>query len=323
MSPPSDPLFPAPPRQVARRAAGLLVLTLVLVAGAAMYLLYARGVFEPTQRLVLVAEDAEGVVVGMDLTFSGFPIGRVRRLELGPDGKARILVDVPLKDAHWLRTSSVFTLVRGLVGGTNIRAYSGVLADPPLPDGAVREVLRGDATADIPRLVGAARELLETLNRLASAEGPLGASLAQLQRMAERINGPGGAVGVLLGGDEPARRFRETLARTDGLIARIDGLTARADAQLFGSQGAVPQAQASLVQLRGLLVDARGSLARLDAVLGEAQAVGANARVATQDLGALRSEVEASLRRVDSLLNEVQRRWPFAPKAGEPELRLP
>ena len=311
------------PRRLARRAAGLLVLTAVLILGSALYLLYARGVFETTQRLALVADDAEGVVVGMDLSFAGFPIGRVRRLELGADGKARILIDVPHKDAHWLRTSSVFTLVRGLVGGTQIRAYSGVLSDPPLPDGAVREVLRGDATADIPRLVGAARELLEGLNHLAGPQGALGQTLAQLQTLSQRLNGPGGAVGVLLGGDEQARRFRATLARTDGLIARIDGLTAHADAQLFGSQGATAQAQAALVELRGLLVDARASLGRVDAVLIEAQAVGKNARVATEDLGALRVEVEANLRKVERLLGEVQRKWPFAPRAGEAEIRLP
>ena len=83
----------------------------------------------------------------MDMTFSGFPIGRVRRIELADEGNARIIVDVPRKDAHWLRQSSVFTLVRGIVGGTNIRAYTGMLQDDLLPDGAVRPVLRGDALA--------------------------------------------------------------------------------------------------------------------------------------------------------------------------------
>jgi phospholipid/cholesterol/gamma-HCH transport system substrate-binding protein len=52
------------------------------------------------------------VVVGMNMTFAGFAIGRVSRIELGDDGNARILVDVPTKDARWLRTSSVFTMER-------------------------------------------------------------------------------------------------------------------------------------------------------------------------------------------------------------------
>lgn len=301
----------------------MLVFTLVLIAGAALYLLYARGVFESTQRLVLVADDSEGVVVGMDLTFSGFPIGRVQRVELAPDGRARILIDVPIQDAHWLRQSSVFTLVRGLVGNTNIRAYSGILSDPPLPDGAVREVLRGDASADIPRLMGSARELLEGLNRLVAPEGALGASLTQLQRTTERLNGQGGALGVLLGGDEPARRVKATLARTDALMARIDALVGHADAQVFGNQGLMPQVQDSVLQVRGLLTEARTSLGKLDAVLLEAQAVGANARVATQDLGPLRAEVEANLRKVQGLLTEVNRKWPFARDPREAEIKLP
>lgn len=61
------------------KAAALLVLTLLLILSAAGYLLYARGVFETTQRLVLTADDSEGVVVGMDMTFPGFPIGRVNK----------------------------------------------------------------------------------------------------------------------------------------------------------------------------------------------------------------------------------------------------
>src|SRR6476661_8753304 len=132
---------PVPVRHLQLKAALLLVFTLLLVAGSVLYLLHARGVFQPTQTLVLVADDAEGVVVGMDMTFSGFPIGRVRKVELAEAGNVHIVVDVPSKDAHWLRTTSVFTLVRGLVGGTNIRAFSGILTDPPLPDGAQRPVL--------------------------------------------------------------------------------------------------------------------------------------------------------------------------------------
>ena len=74
-----------------RKAAALLLLTLALIVGAALYLLYARGAFEPTQSLVLTSDDSEGVTVGMDMTFSGFPIGRVSKLELAPDGNVRQL----------------------------------------------------------------------------------------------------------------------------------------------------------------------------------------------------------------------------------------
>jgi phospholipid/cholesterol/gamma-HCH transport system substrate-binding protein len=305
------------------KAALLLVLFIALVAGTALYLLYARGAFERTQRLVLVADDAEGVRVGMDLTFSGFPIGRVRRIELAPDGDARILVDVPRDDAKWLRQSSVFTLVRNIVGGATLRAYSGVLTDPPLPDGAERPVLIGDTNAELPRLVGAARELVQNLSALTASDAALATSLANVQQLTERLNGPGGAMGVLTGDAAQAKRLgaalATTLARTNALLARIDGMAARADTQLLGAGGVVPEARATVVQLNAMLADARGTLKQVDAVLAEAQAIAKNTRAATNDLDALRGEVDATVRKVERLVDEVNRKWPFARDA---ELKL-
>jgi phospholipid/cholesterol/gamma-HCH transport system substrate-binding protein len=294
------------------KAALLVALFLLLVAGTVVYLLYARGTFEATQRLVLVAEDSEGVRVGMDLTFSGFPIGRVRNIELAPDGNARILVDVPRKDAHWLRASSVFTLVRSLVGGASLRAYSGVLTDPPLPDGAERKVLIGDAAAELPRVVSAARELLQNLTQLSAPESALAGSLANVQALTERLKGPRGAAGVVLGNDADAQKLSEALARATQLLAQLNAIAGKADTQLLGPQGVVPEARAAIVQLNGLLTDARGTLKKADAVLAEAQAVAGNAQQATADLGALRGEVDATVRKIELLVDDLNRRWPFA-----------
>jgi phospholipid/cholesterol/gamma-HCH transport system substrate-binding protein len=302
------------------RAVLLLSFMLALIVAAALYVMYARGLFESTQKLVLVSEDSEGVVVGMNMTFSGFPIGRVRRIELAEDGKARIIVDVASKDAHWLRQSSVFTMVRGLVGGTNIRAYTGVLTDKPLEDGAVRTVLQGDASAEVPKLIATAKDLLESLNSLVSSRGALGASFGNLQTLTAKINGPGGALTVLLGGEAEARKLITTLDRTNALLARVDGLAAKADTQVFGDKGVLPETRATVVQLNALLGDARISLKKVDAVLVEAQAVGANVKDGTSDLNLLRGEVESSLRKVDGLVNEINRKWPFARDA---EVKLP
>ena len=302
------------------KATLLLITLLVLVGGAALYLSYARGAFESTQQLVLIAEDSEGVGVGMDLTFAGFPIGRVRRIELGADGNARIVVDVPVKDAHWLRQSSVFAIQRGVVGNTNIRAYTGILTDPLLPDGAERTVLRGDATAEIPRLMAEARQVLQNLSAMTASESALNASLANVQGFTDKLKGPGGAMGALVGSDADAKKLITALDRTNTLLARLDGLAAKADTQVFGNDGLVRDARTTVTQLNAMLVDARASLQQVDAVLKEAKAVGANVNAATTDLGALRADVETSLRNVDGLINELNRKWPFK---RDTELKLP
>jgi phospholipid/cholesterol/gamma-HCH transport system substrate-binding protein len=333
MADPTESL-PPPVSNLEVKARLLVLVMVVLVAGAVAYLMYARGAFERTQELVLIADDSEGVVVGMDMTFSGFPIGRVGRIELSSDGNARIIVNVPRRDAHWLRTSSVFTMENGLVGGPRFRAFSGVMTDPPLPDGAERRVLRGDAAAEIPKMIASVRELVNNMSALTASDAPLGATLQSLQAATRRINGPGGALGVMLGSEAEAKKLTLALDRTNTLLARLDGLVvkadgiavktdgmvSKADAQVFGPGGVMTETRATVVQLNGLLADARTSLKKVDAVLVEAQAVGANTREATNDLGALRGEVDASLRKVEQLVNEINRKWPFK---RDTEIKLP
>ena len=308
------------PESLELRAALLVGALVLLVAASAAYLLYARGVFEPSQRLVLLSDDAEGVTVGMDLTFAGFPIGRVRGIELSDDGTTRIVIDVPRKDARWLRESSVFTLTRGLVGNTNLRAFSGVLSDPPLPAGAERRVLVGDATAEIPRLVAETRDLIRNLTQLTSSDSALATTLGHVQSATERMTGPRGALGVLFGNEADAQKLVVTLDRTNALLARLDGLAAKADQQVFGAEGLMPEARTAVVQLNAALLEARESLKKIDAILVDAQAIAGSARAASTDLAALRSEVDANLRKVSRMIDEVNRRWPFA---KSPEIKLP
>lgn len=321
------PDLPAPVKNLEVKAALLLLFMLVLVVGSALYLLYARGAFEKTQRLVLMADNSEGVAVGMDMTFAGFPIGRVRRIELAEDGQARILVEVPSQDAHWLRQSSVFTLERGLVGSTRIRAYTGMMADKPLEDGAVRTVLRGDASEEIPRLMASVRDVVQNLNAMTAEDAALRTSLANLQAVTEKLNSPQGGLRVLMGNETDAKkiitaldRSNALLAKVDGLVVKADSLAAKTDTQVFGPKGVMSDTQATVQQLNALLADARNSLKKVDAVLQESQAIGANTREATADLGVLRADVESSLRKVESLVNEINRKWPFA---RDTELKLP
>ncbi len=323
---PADPPEPLAPRRSLRslelRAALLLVFMAALLAAAALYLMWARGAFEATQPLYLTTDDSEGVVVGMDMTFSGFPIGRVRRIELATGGTVRIHVDVPVKDAHWLRNSSVFTLEKGLVGAARLRAFTGVLDDPPLPADAERMVLRGDVSAESPKMVADARDVLQSVNRLTAAESALSQTMGELRAFTGRLNSSqGGLMAAVTGNDQDARRVGELLERASQLVKTLDGVVQKADRQVLGEKGLVTDAQATVRQLNALLQDVRQSMLRVDAVLKDVQSVAGNAREATADLGDLRADVEGSLRKIDALVTEINRKWPFAPK--EKEVRLP
>ena len=309
-----DTALPDEPKHVETKAVILLVFLGLMICGFVFYVMYARGVFEPTQRLTLVADDSTGVIPGMDMTFAGFPIGRVRQVELADTGKVNILVDVQSKDAKWLRASSVFTLESSIVGETRLRAYTGVLTDAPLPAGSTRTVLRGDATAEIPRIVATARGLLENLETMTSSGSDVNTSLSNLSAVTGRMSGRYGVLGGALGGDEEAKKLMEALDRVNVILAK-------ADQRVFGQAGVMDDAQTAVRQLDVVLKDASATLKKVDAVLVEAQAVGANTREATEDLSALRGDVDASLRKVNRLVEEINRKWPFA--RTNPEIKLP
>jgi phospholipid/cholesterol/gamma-HCH transport system substrate-binding protein len=310
----------AVPKTLQFRVGLLLGLALVLGAGFVTYVLYARGIFEATQRVTLLSENAEGVGIGMDLTFSGFPIGRVQRLALDEEGRARIEIEVPLKDAHWLRAGSVFTLERGLFGGASIRAHTGNLRDAPLPDGAVRPVLRGDTSEEIPRLVASLRSILDNIESLTGPGGNLQASMASLRTIADRAAGKQGAVGALLGNDADVQRLLGALDRTNALLASVNSLVGKTEQRVFASGGVLDGTERAVAQANSLLGDVRETLKRADGILADAEQVSGNAKAATTDLAALRAEVDDSVRKISALIDEINRKWPFERKT---EIRLP
>lgn len=318
---------PAVIRHLGLKVGLLAALTAVLLVAFVVYIMYARGAFEGRQHLTLVTDSAEGVSVGMDVTFKGFRVGRVSRITLGLDAKAHIEVAIPQDAAKWLRANSVFTLERSVVGGAKLRAFTSDLAAAPLLDGAVREVIRGDATEEIPEILANAKRIIENLERMTGEASALNASLANVQTVTQRMAGKQGALEAALGSAENAQKVLTALDRTNqllaslqGVSAKVDGAVTRADRRVLGEGGVMDQAQKAASQLNVLLTGAQESLKKADEVLANAQAISANAKSATADFGALRGEVDASLRKIGALIDEVNRKWPFE---RDTEVRLP
>lgn len=298
---------------IERKAIALIIVTVALIIAFVVYVMTARGLFAETQSLVLITENSEGVRPGMDLTFSGFPVGRVRRVELADDGKVRVLVDVWKQEARWVRTSSIFTLERGIVGEARLRVFSALLEDPPLPEGEERPLLRGDASEQLPQVLASAKALIENLEQLTAQGSSLANSMEHVEAVTGRMSGKQGMLGAVFGGDDEAKKLVAT-------IDNLNRLLANADARVFAPGGLADASQASITELNALLVDARSSLKRADAILADVQAISTEARAASVDLGALRAEVEMSLRKTARLIDEINRKWPFSRK---PEISPP
>jgi len=304
----------------------LLASTVLLAAGFVVYSLYARGAFHSTQSLTLIAPEAEGVSIGMPMTFSGFPIGEVKRMELGDDGKVRLEIAIPKKDARWLRENSVFTLEKSLVGGAKIKAHTANLADQPLAPGAARTLLTGDATQEIPVLIERVKTILNNVADMTGKESHINQTLANVQNVTGRMTGEYGVLEGVLGGPEKAHQVVAALEKTNTLLAnlngvslKVDGVLAKTDARVFGPEGVMDQAHQSIAKVNAILGDARESLKKADAILANAQSASAdlpkitgNVHAATADMTQLRTEIDDSVRKVNHLINEINKKWPFA-----------
>jgi phospholipid/cholesterol/gamma-HCH transport system substrate-binding protein len=304
----------------------LLALTVLLAAAFVAYVLYARGAFQVTQSLVLTAEDVEGVSVGMPISFSGFPIGKVTRLHLSADGKVRIELAIPRGDARWLRRSSVFTLEKALVGGAKIKAFTTNLQDPALEDGAVRPLLSGDATKEIPILIEKVKSVLANVEAMTAAGAPINRSLGHVETVTGRMAGDYGLLQGVMGSPEKAQKVVQALDQANTLLTslngvslKVDGVLTKADSRLFGQDGVMDQAQQAVVKVNALLGDVRESLKKADVILANAQTASAdvtkitgNVAEATTDMARLRLEIDDSVRKVNHLINEINKKWPFA-----------
>jgi len=306
------------PRHLGVKVGILIAVTITVAVGFVGWVLYARGTFEDYNRLALVADNVEGVSVGMDLTYAGFPIGRVRRLSLGNDGKARIHFRVPASEAHWLRTTTVFTLEVPLFGAPKIRAFSGNLKDPPLPDRSERAILRGDVNDEIPRMVATIRQALENVEIMTARDSSLQQSINNVGAVTARMAGKYGVLGGVLGTEDNARKIIASIDRANALLAnlggvsqKLDAMLAKTDQRLYGAGGIADETQKAVAQANTMLSEVRDRLKAVDVILADAQAASGNVRTATGDLGALRGEVEASLRKVTALIEEINRKWPF------------
>jgi phospholipid/cholesterol/gamma-HCH transport system substrate-binding protein len=221
-----------------------------------------------------------------------------------------------------------------VVGAARIRAYSGNLQDPPLPDGAERRVLRGDTAEEIPQMVATLRGVLENLSQITASGSSLQESLAHARAVTERMAGRYGALGAVLGSEDHAKKVLAAIDRANALLGsmggialKLDRVLSKADERLFGAGGIADETQRAVAQANAILGEVREKLATVDAILANAQAASANAKAATgnvaaatADLAALRAEVEASLRKVAHLIEEINRKWPFERKT---EIKLP
>ena len=300
---------------------GLFTLaTLLFGAAFLVYLLYARGYFEHTYRLQLAAASADGVAPGVPLVFSGIVIGSVTSLGLNDGGGIVIQLELPARQAKWLKQDSVYTLDKPLLGSPKISVDSGNLSGPDLPENSTMLLLTPDINKEIPVLIGQVKAILANVEHLTRKDGEVNSTLANLKTVTGRMTGEYGMLESVLGSPEKARAVTDSLDQTRALIAKLDGLAGKTDQWLYAQNGVADSTREALAQVRLMLNDAQSSLKKADALMTNAVEISADIKAGTQDIAALRAEIDDAVRKANALINEINNKWPFA---RDPEVKLP
>ncbi|MEW5908769.1 MAG: MlaD family protein [Thermodesulfobacteriota bacterium] len=306
-------------------------LLLTLVAGITVafliYVLFTHGVFEQSGTVVLVSSDAEGINVGMPVTFSGFPVAKVSRIRLSENGEAHIEIRVPEKNGRWLREGSLFILEKPLVGAAKIKVFTGNFENPKLQEGSKQNLIIGDASAEIPDLIERVKRILVQIDTLVDKDSSFNQILLKIETLFGKMTGEYGILEGILGSRERARQVTASLEQLDSIFKSIEEMSGKgnlllekADTQVFGKEGILALADRSMGDIRDLLLDLRGILKKTEAVLDDAKGITSDFKKSTTDIDQLRTEIENNMRQIEHLIDDVKKYFPLS---ESPEIRLP
>jgi len=315
-------------RKYAFKVGLFVILTTVLIVAAFGYLIYKKGVFEKVYTYTLSAKSGENLTTGMPVVFSGFNIGKVETLELSDAGIVLIKIKIPKHHNKWIRSDSVFSLEKPLIGTPKITVKTDNLNSPELSPQTVVEIgIASDINEIIQRInpildmVSRIAQNIETISaNLANPQGNVSNILQNAEKLTATLSSKPSLLEMAVDDKESVRALhaamksaRNITSQIEQTLQKIDAMAAKTDESVYGPEGLLPSVNAIL---KDLLV----KLQNLDATLANVNTISKDAADSTKDLKLLRGEIDSTIYSVKELVKEIDKMLPFK-KA--PEIKLP
>lgn len=302
--------------------------TVVILIAALLYLATGKGVFEQTHTFTLSSRSGDGFAAGMPVVFSGFDIGKVAALELNDEGLVLIKIKIPDRHVKWIRSDSSFILYRPLIGSAQIVVSTVNLKSPPLAENQIPQVSIvndiNDAIARIEPVLEKVAQIAEHAERLtrnlSDPKGDLNRVLGNAEKITTNLASKKSLAEMAISDEESLRSLNDSLKKlkditnnVDRLLIRVDKMADRTDEQLYGSEGALPQANV-------ILKDMIGKLQKLDKTIDNINTISSDASAGTRDFEILRSDIDDL---VDSLTDIVKKMEGLIGTRKNPEFKAP
>ncbi|MBE9547060.1 MAG: MCE family protein [Proteobacteria bacterium] len=295
------------PKRVEFKVGLFIITTVLLITVFFVYIAYKKDVFSKVHTLTLSSKSGEGFSVGMPVVFSGFEIGKVKRLELNENGVVLIKIRIPERHIKWLRSDSIFILDRPLIGPPKITVYTENLNSTLLSPDKVPEVFPVDS---INEAVQKVQPILDKVDTILKNSVKITSTLAGKETLLEMAVGDKASVKSI---NEALKKSREISYKLDSILKKVDSLTTKADGRVFGSKGILPL-------VRKILKDVVGKLERLNAAIDNISKTSSDVSKSTGELDKLRKDIDAAMDSTNELLKDIDRMLPLK---KEKEIKLP
>ncbi|MBN1664599.1 MAG: MCE family protein [Deltaproteobacteria bacterium] len=305
-----------------------VVITTFLVVMTIGFMVYKKGVFEKVYTYTLSSKSGENLTLGMPVVFSGFTIGKVDVLELNEEGVVLITIKVPKRHIKWIRSNSVFSLDKPLIGAPKITVITENLNSPPLSPEAIVEI--GTAN-DINEIIKRVNPILEMVNRiaanietisvnLANPRGDVNKILRNAEKLTSNLSGKPSLLDMAVDDRESINALYSAMKSTKVITSQIEDTLKKVDAMAVKTDEKVYGREGSLSLVNNILKDLIIKLQNLDATLANVNTISKDAADSTKDFKLLREEIDGTIYSIKELVKKVDDLVPFK---KEPDIKLP
>lgn len=284
-----------------------VVLALIGCLVTVAFISFEDDFFTTRYRLHFTASKGTGFTRGMPVKLSGFRIGRVEAIELNPEARVDVTMQIDTRYQQWIRKDSLTRLSKeGFVGDTVVEVSTGSLSAPLLQDG---DRIGHEQTVTIEE-------------HAAEIAGRIKPILIEVRDMLGYVNNPEGEIKRSLGHIEQLTRdLQQTRDRTDRLLERstasIEGIAADINKLAGHADRTFGNVDTSLTRLDKILdqVDRQlpQTLARLETTLANTERITADLRQATTTaaprIPPLLEQADHVVRDTGKLVNKIQGHW--------------
>ncbi|MEI8172657.1 MAG: MlaD family protein [Deltaproteobacteria bacterium] len=288
------------PKKVEFKVGVFVVITTLLILTSVLYIAYSKGFFSKEYTFTISSKSGEELTEGMPVYFSGFKIGRIEKLELSDQGLVLVKIKIPDQHVKWIKSSSIFSINKPLIGSSKLIVTTPNLNSPALSPQNIPEIVRID---NIDETIKRVQPTLEKVDKVVSNIEKITANLAKKDSIVEMV----------VGDPESARSIRESIKTTKDILVKVDTLLAKTDDQVYGSDGV-------LLLVRKILKDFILKLEKMNTALDNVTKMSSDAADSTKDLKLLRTEIDSTVNAIGNLVNEIDKKIPFK---KEPEIKLP